>query len=62
VYATAAITTVEDRASLMTIAGVQARHRTLLGVVFGKQTTDDLFPSAFARSDNPLPPDAILTS
>jgi hypothetical protein len=59
-YATGVITKPEDRASLMTIAGVQARHRTLLGFVFGRQSIDDLFPTAFAKSDNPLPPDAIL--
>jgi hypothetical protein len=61
VYATAVLTTPEDRASLMTIAGVQARHRTLLGLVFGKQSVDDLLPASFAKSDNPLPPDAILS-
>ncbi|MEY2434271.1 MAG: hypothetical protein QOC92_3996, partial [Acidimicrobiaceae bacterium] len=58
---TAAITKPQDRASLMTIAGVQARHRTLLGLVFGGQTVDDLFPTSFAKGDNPLPPDAILS-
>jgi hypothetical protein len=32
----------------------------LLGFVFAKQNTEDLFPAAFAQSTNPLPADAIL--
>ena len=59
VYATGLLSTADHRTTLMTIAGVHARERTLLGVVYGHHDPSDLFPSAFARNDNPLPPDAI---
>jgi hypothetical protein len=61
VYATGIVTQPEHRAALMAIAGVQSRHRTLLGLVFAKQNIDDLFPFSTSKSDNPLPPDAILS-
>jgi hypothetical protein len=51
----------EHRAALVTIGGVQARHRAVLGFVFANESVDDLYPSPFAPSDNPLPPDAILS-
>jgi hypothetical protein len=60
VYATGVVTKPAQRVTLMSIAGVQARHRLLLGSVFDTLSPDELFPSAFAKSDNPLPPDAIL--
>jgi hypothetical protein len=61
VYATGVASRPEYRASLMTVTGVQARHRALLGFTFAKQRVEDLYPSAFAKDDNPLPPDALLT-
>jgi hypothetical protein len=61
VYATGIVSKPEHRAALMSIAGVQTRHRTLLGLAFAKQTLDDLFPFSTSKSDNPLPPDAILS-
>jgi hypothetical protein len=60
VYSADVLTMPEHRVAIMTIAGTQARHRALLGSVFSGQTVADLFPSAFAKSNNPLPADAIV--
>jgi hypothetical protein len=61
VYSADVLARPEHRVAIMTIAGTQARHRAFLGSAFAKQSIDDLFPAAFARSTNPLPPDAILS-
>jgi hypothetical protein len=61
VYAGTAMSKPELRSSMMSIGGIEARHRALLGVQVEQLSLDDLFPSAFARADNPLPPDALLT-
>ena len=59
VYAAGLLSTVEHRTTVMTIAGVHARQRALLGVVYGHHDPMDLFPASFARTENPLPPDAL---
>jgi len=61
VYASTAMSRPDLRSSMMSIGGIEARHRALLGVQVEQLRLDDLFPSAFARADNPLPPDALLT-
>jgi hypothetical protein len=61
VYSGGATTRADLRASMMSIGGIEARHRVLIGVQLEQQTMDDLFPSSFARSENPLPPDALVT-
>jgi len=61
VYASSAMTRADLRSTMMTIGGIEARHRTLLGLQVERLGLDDLFPEAFARSDNPLPPDALIT-
>jgi len=61
VYSAGYLTTPPHRTTLMTIAGIHARQRALLGIVFAKHDPADLFPTSFARNDNPLPPDALLT-
>jgi len=61
VYASTAMSQPELRSSMMTIGGIEARHRALLAVEVEQLGLDDLFPSAFARADDPLPPDALLT-
>ncbi len=61
VYASTAMSRPELRSSMMSIGGIEARHRALLGVAVEQLRLDDLFPSAFVRADNPLPPDALLT-
>jgi hypothetical protein len=60
VYAAGAMSTPDLRSRMMTIGGIEARHRALLGLQVEQLRLDDLFPSAFARADNPLPPDALL--
>ena len=61
VYAAGAMSRPDLRSSMMTIGGIEARHRVLLGLQVEQLGLDDLFPSPFARSDNPLPPDALQT-
>ena len=61
VYSVGYLTSPPHRTTLMTIGGVHARQRALLGIVFAKHDPADLFPTSFARNDNPLPPDALLT-
>ena len=61
VYAAPTAMKPEHRVTLMTVGGVQARHRVVLGSVFAHQSLDDLLPSPFAAHDNPLPADAILS-
>jgi hypothetical protein len=61
VYASTAMSKPDLRSTMMTIGGIEARHRALLGVQVEQLSLDDLFPSAFASADNPLPPDALLT-
>jgi hypothetical protein len=60
VYSTDILTMPEHRVAFMTIAATQARHRALLGFAFAQQSVDDLFPTSFSKSSNPLPADAIL--
>jgi hypothetical protein len=60
VYSMDILTKAEHRLAVARIAATQARHRAVLGFVFAQQSVDDLFPSPFAESSNPLPADAIL--
>ena len=60
VYSADVLTKPEHRVAVMTIAATQARHRSLLGFAFAQQSVDDLFPTPFSKSSNPLPADAIL--
>ena len=61
VYAATSTTRADLRSTMMSIGGIEARHRALLGVSVEHLSLDDLFPSAFARADNPLPPAALIT-
>ncbi len=61
VYAGGAATRPDLRSTMMSIGGIEARHRAILGVEIENLRVEDLFPDAFAPSDNPLPPDALLT-
>jgi len=60
VYSADILTRPEHRVAVMTIAATQARHRALLGFTFSEQSVGDLVPAPFAKSSNPLPPDALL--
>jgi ferritin-like protein len=60
VYSSNILTRPEHRVAVMTIAATQARHRALLGFTFAEQSVDDLFPTSFSESKNPLPADAIV--
>lgn len=60
VFATTQLTKPDVRSTFMTIGSVEARHRALLGAVALRRATSDLIPSAFFRSDDPLPATALL--
>lgn len=48
------------RSTIMTIGGVEARHRAILGFVAQAKTPAAIFPSGFFKADNPLPADALI--
>lgn len=60
VYATTQLSKPELRSTLMTIAGVEARHRAILAFLVQKKTPAEIFPAGFFKSDNPLPAAAII--
>lgn len=60
VFATTQLTRPDLRSTLMTIGSVEARHRSILGMVALKRSAPDLIGSGFFRSDNPLPAAALL--
>jgi hypothetical protein len=48
------------RSTIMTIGGVEARHRAILGFVAQAKSPAAIFPSGFFKADNPLPADALI--
>lgn len=60
VFAAGVLSTPELRSTIMTIGGVESRHATILGNVL-EFAPDKLYPTAFYKSDNPLPEDAIIS-
>jgi Ferritin-like domain len=61
VFAATKLSTPALRSTIMTIGGVEARHRALLGVLGQKKSPAQLFPTAFFPSDNPLPAAALVS-
>ncbi len=61
VFAATALSAPELRSTIMTIGGVERRHATILGEVAAYDNAK-IFPSAFSKSDNPLPDGAVITS
>jgi hypothetical protein len=60
VYATTALTNAALRSSLMTIAGVEARHKAILGFLVQNKTPSMIIPVSFYPSESPLPATAII--
>lgn len=60
VFATTALSAAKLRSTLMTIAGVEARHKAILGFVAQKKGPADIIPASFFKADNPLPAAAII--
>ena len=60
VFATTQLSKPELRSTLMTIAGVEARHRAILAFLVQKKAPADIFPAGFFKSDNPLPAAALI--
>jgi hypothetical protein len=48
------------RSTIMTIGGVEARHRAILAVVAQSKAPAMVFPSGFFKAENPLPADALI--
>jgi hypothetical protein len=61
VFAATQLSTPALRATIMTIGGIEAQHRALLGFVAQSKGPAEIFPAAFSRSDNPLPAEAVLS-
>jgi Ferritin-like domain len=60
-FAASSLDEVNLRAQLMTIGGVEARHRAVLHMVL-KRPPVQLFPASFYRNTNPLPTGAVISS
>jgi hypothetical protein len=61
VFAATQLTAPELRSTIMTIGGVEARHRAILAFVAQKKTPAEIFPAGFFKADNPLPADALIS-
>jgi hypothetical protein len=60
VFAATQLSAPELRSTIMTIGGVEARHRALLAYLAQAKTPAEIFPAGFFEADNPLPADALL--
>ena len=60
VFAATQLSTPELRSTIMTIGGVEARHRAILAFVVQKKGPAEIFPAAFFKADNPLPAEALV--
>ncbi len=60
VYSADILTKPEHRALFMSIAAPRRATEPCSERSFAKRTVDQLLPTSFAKSSNPLPPDAIL--
>jgi hypothetical protein len=60
VYGVNAATTPARRSQLLSVAGVETRHRAVVANQLRPNDLGYLLPSAFAPDDNPLPPDALV--
>jgi hypothetical protein len=61
VFAATQLSAPELRSTIMTIGGVEARHRAILAFVAQKKTPAEIFPAGFFKADNPLPADALIS-
>ena len=59
-FAATQLSAPELRSTIMTIGGVEARHRAILAFVAQKKSPGDIFPAAFFKAENPLPADALV--
>jgi hypothetical protein len=61
VFAATQLSAPELRSTIMTIGGVEARHRALLVVVAQGKSPLEVFPTGFFKAENPLPADALIS-
>jgi hypothetical protein len=60
VFACTQLSTPALRSTIMTIGGVEARHRALLAILAQGKKPAEVFPAAFFKAENPLPADALI--
>lgn len=60
VFAATQLTKASLRSTIMTIGGIEARHRALLAVLAQGKAPADVFPAGFFKATNPLPADALV--
>jgi hypothetical protein len=60
VFAATQLSAPELRSTIMTIGGVEARHRAILAFVAQQKTPAEIFPAGFFKAENPLPADALI--
>ncbi len=61
VFATTALSQASYRSQLMTIAGVEARHRAIIGTLLQKKDPGEIITASFYKKDSPLPRGAVLS-
>jgi hypothetical protein len=61
VFAATQLSAPELRSTIMTIGGVEARHRALLAVLAQGKAPAEVFPASFFKAENPLPADALVS-
>ncbi|MGH9000525.1 MAG: ferritin-like domain-containing protein [Acidimicrobiia bacterium] len=59
-FAATQLSTPELRSTIMTIGGIEARHAAVIGQLALMLGPNMLFPAAFGKAENPLPPDALI--
>jgi hypothetical protein len=60
VFAATQLSKPELRSTIMTIGGVEARHRAILAYMVQKKAPAEIFPAGFFTSSNPLPAEALI--
>jgi hypothetical protein len=60
VFATTTLIDARLRSTLMTIAGVEARHKAILGSLVQNKSPNVIIAASFHKSENPLPAAAIV--
>jgi hypothetical protein len=61
IFATTVLVDASVRSTLMTISGVEARHKAILGFLVQNKAPNVIIPASFYKSDNPLPKAAIIS-
>ena len=60
VFASTALTNAGWRSTFMTISGVEARHKAILGALIQTKSPAEIIPASFSKADDPLPDGALI--